>query len=104
MVYRYTFAGHVPSEDIEASLVLALWGTESLFGEAQVRLDAGHYFDAPRRRCVIDAGTEVGRCFNRLFLGFVNREFGPDSFHVEPVDGFPRSQVREASGMAGEPS
>jgi len=30
-------------------------------------------------------GTPVGRDFNRLFLGFLQREFGPDSFRVERV-------------------
>jgi hypothetical protein len=32
-----------------------------------------------------DAGTPVGRDFNRLFLGFLQREFGPESFRVERV-------------------
>ena len=73
-------------EEIEASLVLAVMATESLHGESQVRLDASDYLDPTARACVIDAGTAVGRDFNRLFVGFVRREFGEDAFRVERVD------------------
>ena len=84
-LYRYTFVGVVPREDIQASLLLAIWATESLHGEAQVRLDAAHYFDPDRRACVIDAATPVGRDINRLFVGFLRREFGDDCFRVERI-------------------
>jgi hypothetical protein len=59
-LYRYSFPPHVPIEEVEATLLLAIWGTESLHGEAQVRLDAAHLLD-----------------------GFLGREFGPESFRVE---------------------
>jgi hypothetical protein len=85
-LYRYSFPPHVPVEDIEATLLLALWGAESLHGEVQVRLDAAHFLDADRCACVIDAGTPVGRDVNRLFVGFVRREFGAGAFRVERVD------------------
>lgn len=85
-LYRYSFNSVVPLEDIEASLLLAILATESLHGEAQVRLDAAHFFDQDRRSCVIDAGTAVGRDLNRLFAGFVTREFGADVFEVERVN------------------
>lgn len=86
-LYRYDFDESVPIEDIEASLVLAVMGTESLHGEAQVRLDAAHFLDSDRRRCVIDAGTSVGRDFNRLFIGYVRREFGDDAFKIRRLVG-----------------
>jgi hypothetical protein len=85
-LYRYTFEPDVPPEDLESSLLLAILATESLHGEAQVRLDAAHVFDPDRRVCVIDARTPVGRDVNRLFVGFVRREFGEDAFHVERVN------------------
>ena len=88
-IYRYTFQADAALEDVEASLLLAILATESLHGEAQVRLDAGHYFDPDRRACVIDAGTAVGKDVNRLFVGFLRREFGDDSFTVEHVDTLP---------------
>jgi hypothetical protein len=69
-LYRYIFNATVPLADIEASLLLAILATESLHGEAQVRLDAAHFFEADRRACVIDASTPVGRDLNRLFAGF----------------------------------
>lgn len=81
-VYRYAFLPHVPFEDVEATLLLALWGAESLHGEAQVKLDAVAILDRNRRACVIGAGTPVGRDLNRLFVGFFGREYGDESFRV----------------------
>ena len=85
-LYRYAFTAEVPIEEVEASLLLAVLATESLHGEAQTRLDAAHYLDPAKRACVIDAGTPVGRDLNRLFTGFLSREFGADMFVVERVE------------------
>ena len=85
-IYRYSIAPSVSFEEIESSLVLAIMATESLHGQAQVRLDAAHAADAVKRSCVIDASTPVGRDLNRLFVGFIRREFGEDAFQVERVD------------------
>ena len=84
-VYRYAFTAEVPVEEVEASLLLAVFATESLHGESQTRLDTAHFFDPTKRACVIDANTAVGRDLNRLFIGFVSREFGPDAFTVERI-------------------
>lgn len=96
-LYRYEFAEKAQSEDIESALLLAIWACEALHGETQTRLDAAHYFDPAMQACVIDAGTPVGRDLNRLFLGFVGREFGPDAFKVERIaDRIPQSQEAAA--------
>jgi len=84
-VYRYVFDQSVSMAELEATLLLAIIATESLHGESQARLDLGHAFDAEKRAVVIDASTEVGRDFSRLFVGFVSREFGRESFQVERV-------------------
>ncbi len=84
-LYRYRFTAEVPVEEVEASFLLAVLATESLHGEAQTRLDAAHYLDPNKGALVIDAGTQVGRDLNRLFTGFIAREFGPDAFDVERV-------------------
>lgn len=83
--YRYTFTAAVPIEEIEASILLAIIATENLHGETQVRIDAAHFLDPDERTCTICAGTLVGQDFNRMFAGFMRREFGDDSFEVEPV-------------------
>ncbi len=85
-VYSYTFTAEVPIEEVESSLLLAVLATESLHGEAQTRLDAAHYLDTEKGACVIDAASLVGRDLNRLFIGFLSREFGPDAFSVEHLD------------------
>jgi len=86
LVYRYTFAESVPAEEVEVTIVLAIIATEALHGAAQARLDAAHAFDAAARTVAIDAATQVGRDLNKLFAGFMAREFGPDSFTAERVE------------------
>jgi hypothetical protein len=84
-VYRYQFESAIPAAEVETTLVLSLFAVEALHGESQTRLDAGHALDAKKRAVVIDASTDVGRDLNRVFIGFVTREFGPGSFRVERV-------------------
>jgi hypothetical protein len=96
-VYRYEFAPAVALDEVEETLVLAILATESLHGEAQVRLDAAHLLDRERRACVIEADTAVGRDFNRLFTGFIRHEFGEYSFAVARVEGGPLTQPREVA-------
>src|SRR5689334_9254187 len=84
-VFRYTVRGPIPVEEVEATLLLSVFAVEALHGESQTRLDAGRAVDRPTRAVVIDASTPVGRDLNRVFLGFLTREFGPDSFTVERV-------------------
>ena len=93
-VYRYEFTEVVPSAEVETTLVLSIFGVESLHGESQTRLDAQHAFDAKRRVVVIDASTAVGRDLNRLFIGFMTREFGPGSFRVERVQQAPQPKIQ----------
>ena len=85
-IYRYTFPPHVPHEEVEASIVLAIFATESLHGETQTRLQVSHYYDLKLRKCVVDASTPAGRDFNKIFLGFLMREFGADGFEVEQLE------------------
>jgi hypothetical protein len=84
-LYRYLFDEAVPGEEVETTLVLSIFAVEALHGESQTRLDASHAFDGDRRRVVIDASTAVGRDLNRVFIGFITREFGAGSFRVERV-------------------
>lgn len=87
VVYRYQFSTTVPWEEVEASLILALLAVESLHGETQVHLDAAHSFDAILRQCVIETDTPVGQDLNRLFVGFLRREFGEHAFQVNRITG-----------------
>jgi hypothetical protein len=84
-VYRYKFNIEADMDEIEFSLLVAILAAETLHGESTVRLDARHTFDQTARQCVIDASTPVGRDLAKLFVGFLNREFGPDAFTVERV-------------------
>lgn len=92
-IHRYLFKSSVPMEEVEAALVLAIYAIESIYGAADTRLEASHAVDSNERKCVIDARTELGRDFSRVFLGFVTREFGDDSFEVERVEPTPTASV-----------
>ena len=88
-VYRYEFTETVAVEDAEATLLLALAAVENLHGASQVRLDAEHAFDPALRVCVVNAATRVGRDLNKLFAGFLAREFGTKEFKVERISSEP---------------
>ena len=84
-LYKYRFNDDVPTRELEESLLLAVLAVESLHGESRVRLDGRYCMNARNRRCVVDAGTPVGRDLNRIFAGFVSREFGRDAFKVHRI-------------------
>jgi hypothetical protein len=84
--YRYTFAHSVQLNEVEDLLALAVVATESLLGETQCFLDAFHTFDESARQLLIDASTDVGRCLNQIFSGFLRREFGSDGFTVDRLE------------------
>jgi hypothetical protein len=92
-VFRFTFGQGVSWEDIQATLLLALWGSESLHGESLVALTAPHHLDETQRTCTIDATTLVGATVHRLFRGYLAREFGENSFQVERVPALAESEV-----------
>jgi hypothetical protein len=99
--YRYCFLPHVPAEEIEGALLLAVLATEALHGETRVRLDAEHVCDPTHRACVIGAGTAVGIDLNKLFVSFASRQFGADAFRVERVEGdAPRGSARRRAPAA----
>lgn len=82
-LYRYSFGDRISIQDVEETLMLALLGTESIYGAAQTRLDVLHSVDEATKQIVIDAATEPGLDLNRLFTGFLQREFGDDAFRVK---------------------
>lgn len=92
-VIRYTFSKHIPLEEVEASLLLAVMACEGLHGPIDAMLDAQYFLDKSKRECVLDASTQIGRDFARLFNGFLNREFAADEYGVELVSGHCGSEV-----------
>lgn len=97
IIYRFRFSEDADLDEIEATLLLAIMGTESLHGPAQVRLDASHYLDREQRGCVIDASCPVGRDLARLFTGYALKEFGEDGFQVSHVARKQESQTGSAA-------
>lgn len=86
--YQYTFGRTAVLEDVESTLLLAIFATQSIHGEVQTLMDVAHSFDREGRQMVIDASTEVGRDLNRVFSGFLHREFGHDGIAIKRVTGW----------------
>lgn len=85
-LFRYRLARSISSADAEATLLRARLALESLHGESQVLLDARHTWDESGRICVVDASSQVGKDFNRLFVGFLQREYGEGGFRVDRIN------------------
>ncbi len=92
-IYRYRFTCDLSMEDIEATLLLAIFSIEALYGEAQVHLEIRHFLDISRRACVIDASSAAGDALNRLFTGLLLREIGASGFSVEAALSSPDQSV-----------
>lgn len=98
-VYRYLFEPEAIFEDVLATLDLALIAVESLHGESRSRLDAKFVSDAASRTVVIDASTPVGQALNDVFVGYVRREFGENTFRVERINRLPEPAT--PAGVSG---
>jgi hypothetical protein len=99
-VYRYHFESSIDIAEVEATLVLAMIAAEGLHGAAKVRLEASHRFDAQQRTCVIESTAPVGMDINRIFVGFLRREFGEESFKVGPISGSNPDPVQSTATAA----
>lgn len=93
--YRYDFKRHIDLDDIQDTLTLAILGAENLHGRARLRLDGWWRLDRQRRRCMIDASTQVGQDIARLFTGYLAGEFVENAFQVRPqLDSQTRGMAR----------
>jgi len=81
--YTFRFEPDVSFRNVEESLLLAVFASESLYGRAQVRLDASFALDAGKHSCVIDGTSDVGFAIARIFTGFLSLEFGEEAYRVE---------------------
>ena len=87
--YRFTFKESIANQQIEQRLLLAALNTETIFGEAAMRLDASFRFDKASRTCLIDSGTEVGRHIAKLFIAYISKEFGDECYSLERIENEP---------------
>jgi len=83
--YRYSFASGISFDAVEESLLLAVLSAEGVYGRSRVRLDGWFSSDTRRRRCYVDATTDVGRHIAQVFNGLLTKEFGEEEFEVDRV-------------------
>ena len=84
-VYKYSFDNDVPFASIKSSLAFALMAVESLIGEPEMVLGVAHTIDKSGRTVEIAGRSRAGKLLNKLFVGFLIREFGPEAFSVQRV-------------------
>ena len=82
-VCKFKFNEKVGKKVIEKQLARAIETAEYAFGQAKVRLHAGHL--AADDKVVIDASSEVGEYIAQIFIGLMTRKLGEDKFTVERI-------------------
>ena len=92
--YRYGFKRHIPIDDLQDTLTLAVLTVESLHGRSRVRLDGRWRLDRQRRTLEIDGSTELGQNLASVFTGLVSREFGDRAFHMLRAKSRPSNGAR----------
>lgn len=80
--YKYTFDNSIAFDDVCDTLMLAVIATESMHGEISMRLDTPYRIRRDDRVIMIDAAVDTGRDLNRIFGGYVAREFGRKAYTV----------------------
>ena len=85
-IATYQFQATVPMEEVEASLVLAKMGTESLHGTCGLLLDVKSELIEKKKQVRIRGTATIGSTLNRLFLGFLRREFDPSEYTVTTME------------------
>lgn len=95
--YRFEFDESMPLQDVEATLLLAGFSVEGIYGRARVRLEMSYDMDEAHRAIVVKTPTEVGVAIAQVFTALVQREFGENAADIRPVR---TSAVDVASGKA----
>jgi predicted Zn-dependent protease len=91
--YRFEIRDHVNLDDVELTLAMAVIAAEGLFGGPQVRLSVSYHRIHEERAIVVQAGTEVAEAVVRMFVSFLTRQFGGESFTVRRGRGCDQSAL-----------
>ena len=78
----YRFKPHVPLQDVQETLLLAVLAAEGLHGPAIQEANLCYGVNADLHALAICAGDKAGRDVVRIFTNFVRREFGGDALDV----------------------
>ena len=81
-IFKYTFTPEINIEEVESTLLLAVYAAEGLHGRSSVSMDMRYYANHEKRYCVVDATTDIGRNVCQIFTEYLTRELGYDSFQV----------------------
>ncbi len=82
-IYKYRFNESVTGQELEDTLELAQLAAASVHGLSSTQEECRFNLDGANRICVIDASTEAGDDFGRIFTAFAIREYGERSVKIE---------------------
>ena len=97
--FRFEILPDLPMEEAEASLHLATFSCEGLYGPARVRMEGTFHVDDDRRVITIDA-NEIGETLSKVYTGFLLREFGEAAFRVRRIEAPARSEPIAVAGCS----
>lgn len=84
-VFRFSFDQHVPIEDAEMTLHLAMLAAEGLFGKPRVAMEFRYEIQPFDAYLDVDGDSEVGVTIARIFAGLLLREFGDSAFRITNI-------------------
>jgi hypothetical protein len=84
-VFRFSFREHVPIEDAEMTLHLAMLAAEGLFGKPRVAMEFRYELHSFESFIDINGDSEVSVAVARIYAGLLLREFGDSSFRIANI-------------------
>jgi len=83
--YRYEFSETISFEDALETLTLSRIAVASAVGESRARLELEQHIDPGERAIELGADSHSGAMLNRVFTGYLAREFPQGSFKVATI-------------------
>lgn len=85
-VFRFSLNRHVPLEDAETTLHLAMLAAEGLFGKPRVAMEFRYDLVTEDHAIDVSADSEVGTTIARIFSGLLLREIGDGGFRIDNIE------------------
>lgn len=79
----FRFRPGVSFHEVQQMLKLSEMAVESLFGPERLWLQCRTVVESNKRTIALDGGTEAGAVLALIFMGYLAREFGWNTFDVE---------------------
>jgi hypothetical protein len=89
--FRFLLDQHVPIEDAEMTLHLAMLAAEGIFGNPRMAMEFRYHLRPLDNAIDVEGYTEVGVTMARIFAGLLLREYGEGAFRIVNLPAHDRS-------------